>query len=97
MDKKAIDLKINDLISNMDDEKCHSYLIDQITEFNNDKSDTWSPCKPTLDQEMPQLKYNACSDSYDDEQIFKSDIINFFGLKLYNEVAEAAYCYEHDI
>jgi hypothetical protein len=76
---------------------CKDLLRTQIREFNLDTSDTWSPCKPTLAEEMSQLQYNACTDAYGDESITKAEIISAFGKDLYNEVAVAAYEYEMDI
>jgi hypothetical protein len=76
---------------------CKDLLRIQIEDFNSDTSDTWSPCKPTLAEEMSQLKYNACHYAYADESITKAEAISAFGQDIYDEVATAAYEYEMDI
>ena len=76
---------------------CRDLLRTQIREFKLDTSDTWSPRKPTLAEQMSQLEYNACTDAYRHESITKTEVILAFGKDLYDEVALAAYEYEMDI
>ena len=76
---------------------CKKLLDNEIKYFKNQSGFYYVPCKPTLEQELPQLKYNACTDAYGHKDITKQDIINFFGIDLYNEVALCAYEQEQDL
>jgi hypothetical protein len=77
--------------------KCEALLQAEIAEFNIDDSDTWSPSKPTLAEYMGQLKYNACSDAYEDKSITKAEVIAAFGQDLYDEIDIVKYEYDNDI
>ena len=76
---------------------CKQLLKNQVKEFKAESGDHYVPCKPTLEQEMPQLKYNACSEGYRHDAISKAELIDFFGQELFDEVALCAFEYDNDL
>jgi hypothetical protein len=76
---------------------CEALLQANISEFNSDTSDTWHPHKPTLAEEMDQLKYNACAQAYKDKSISKTEVIAAFGQDLYDEIDIVMYEYYMDV
>jgi hypothetical protein len=77
--------------------KCEALLQAEIAEFELKDDRNWIPSKPTADEYMDQLKYNACSEAYEDESITKAEVIAAFGQDLYDEIDIVKYEYDNDI
>ena len=76
---------------------CRILLQEEIKFFKEHGSENWDGESNNLAEEMEQLKYNACTDAYEDGSISRQDIVEYFGKKLYDEVACAAFEREHDL
>jgi hypothetical protein len=80
-------------------ENCRILLQEQIKFFKEHGSArvNWYGEPNTIAEEMMQLKYNACTEAYEDGAISRQDIIEYFGKKLYDEVACASFEREHNL